>query len=225
VPDRTRRVNNQPARASQPGEVDDGRLVERARAGDRDAFRQLVVRHQGKAYAVALGIVKHPEDARELTQEAFVKAWRSLAAFHGESAFYTWLYRIVSNLAIDHLRRVRPQVEYDDMRPHEETALPDDNILPQTAGLHPGRALEQKEIGQAIARALDGLSDNHRAVLLMREVEGLSYRDMATAMGCTEGTIMSRLFHARKRMQAALAELREGAPPDRAAPTRQEKGR
>ena len=187
---------------------EDAALVARAKRGDRDAFRALVERHERKAYAVALGMVKQPDDARDIVQEAFLKVWRSLGAFEGQSAFYTWLYRIVANLCIDHLRKGKAQVEYDDQRVHEEDQVAgDDNILPQTAGLHPGRAFESKELGAAIERALETLSPNHRAVLLMREVEGLSYREMAQAMGVSEGTIMSRLFHARKKMQSALVEF------------------
>jgi len=187
---------------------EDAALVARAKRGDRDAFRALVERHERKAYAVALGMVKQPDDARDIVQEAFLKVWRSLGAFEGQSAFYTWLYRIVANLCIDHLRKGKAQVEYDDTRVHEEDQVAgDENILPQTAGLHPGRALESKELGEALERALETLSPNHRAVLLMREVEGLSYREMAQSMGVSEGTIMSRLFHARKKMQSALVEF------------------
>ena len=187
---------------------EDAALVARAKRGDREAFRSLVERHERKAYAVALGMVKNPDDARDIVQEAFLKVWKSLGAFEGQSAFYTWLYRIVANLCIDHLRKGKSQVEYDDQRVHEEDQVAgDENILPQTAGLHPGRALESKELGAAIERALEELSPNHRAVLLMREVEGLSYREMADAMKVSEGTIMSRLFHARKKMQSALAEF------------------
>ena len=186
---------------------EDAALVARAKRGDRDAFRSLVERHERKAFAVALGMVKNPDDARDIVQEAFLKVWKSLGAFEGQSAFYTWLYRIVANLCIDHLRKGKSQVEYDDQRVHEEDQVADENILPQTAGLHPGRALESKELGAALERALEELSPNHRAVLLMREVEGLSYREMADAMKVSEGTIMSRLFHARKKMQSALAEF------------------
>ena len=197
-------LNRQAEPPSNPGvEDDDATLVGKARKGDKIAFRGLVERHQHKAYAVALGIVKNPDDARDVVQEAFLKVWKSLGAFEGQSAFYTWLYRIVHNLGIDHLRKGRAQVEYDDSRVHEEDEIPgDDNILPQTLGFQPGRALESKETGAAIQRALDSLSPNHRTVLLMREVEGMSYRDMAKAMGCSEGTIMSRLFHARSKSES-----------------------
>src|SRR5262245_12812872 len=186
---------------------EDAALVARAKRGDRDAFRALVERHERKAYAVALGMVKQPDDARDIVQEAFLKVWKSLGAFEGQSAFYTWLYRIVTNLGIDHLRKGRAQVEYDDARVHDEDEVPgDEHILPRTLGFHPGRALESKQMGAAIQRALDSLSETHRTVLILREVEGMSYRDMAQAMGCSEGTIMSRLFHARKKMQALLID-------------------
>ena len=122
---------------------EDAALVARAKRGDRDAFRSLVERHERKAFAVALGMVKNPDDARDIVQEAFLKVWKSLGAFEGQSAFYTWLYRIVANLCIDHLRKGKQQVEYDDQRVHEEDQVAgDENILPQTLGLHPGRALE-----------------------------------------------------------------------------------
>jgi RNA polymerase sigma-70 factor (ECF subfamily) len=198
-----------------PSNADDAALVTAARKGDREAFRVLVERHQGKAYAVALGMLKNRDDARDVVQDAFFMVWRSLAAFEGQSAFYTWLYRIVANLCIDQLRKGKRQVEYDDAREHEEDELAQEsNILPQTAGFHPGRALESKQLGARIERALGELSPAHRAVILMREVEGLSYKEMAQAMRCSEGTIMSRLFHARKKMQQALVEFvqSEAAP-------------
>ena len=128
--------------------------------------------------------------------------------FEGNSSFYSWLYRIVMNLAIDHLRkhrRVRP-VELDEQH-LEEGAGGDDALLPKMLGGNPGRALLDKEIRARIDQALGELSENHRAVLVMRELEGMSYEEMAQAMNCSKGTIMSRLFHARKNMQKRLADL------------------
>jgi RNA polymerase sigma-70 factor (ECF subfamily) len=126
--------------------------------------------------------------------------------FEGNASFYTWLYRIVMNLAIDHLRKQRRQqpVELDEAAPG---AVLDDSLLPKILGGNPGRALMDKQIRARIDAALDQLSDNHRAVLVMRELEGMTYEDMATAMACSKGTIMSRLFHARKNMQRQLADL------------------
>lgn len=188
--------------------VDDRELVESARKGDRDAFRTLFERYHRRAYALAFGVLRHQDDALDVVQDAFIKAHKYLDKFEGNSSFYTWLYRIVMNLAIDHLRkhrRVRP-VELDEQH-LEEGSGGDDALLPKILGGNPGRALLDKEIRARIDQALGELSENHRTVLVMRELEGMSYEEMAQAMGCSKGTIMSRLFHARKNMQKRLADL------------------
>jgi len=193
-------------RAQSSPAVDDHDLVLAARKGDRDAFRTLFERYHRRAYALALGVLRHPDDALDVVQDAFVKAHKYLDKFEGNSGFYTWLYRIVMNLAIDHLRkhrRVKP-VEFDEARLEEDR---DEGLLPRILGENPGRALLDKEIRRRIDAALDELSDNHRAVLVMRELEGLSYEEMAQAMACSKGTIMSRLFHARRNMQKRLIDL------------------
>lgn len=188
--------------------VDDHELVLAARKGDRDAFRTLFERYHRRAYALAFGVLRHQDDALDVVQDAFIKAHKYLDKFEGNSSFYTWLYRIVMNLAIDHLRkhrRVKP-VELDEAR-LEESA--DEGLLPRILGGNPGRALQDKEIRARIDSALAELSENHRSVLVMRELEGLSYEEMATAMSCSKGTIMSRLFHARRNMQRRLLDLIE----------------
>jgi len=186
--------------------VDDRELVLGAKRGDRDAFKTLFERYHRRAYALALGVVRHPDDALDVVQDAFIKAHRYLDKFEGNSSFYTWLYRIVMNLAIDHLRkhrRVKP-VELDETRIDNDG---DDPLLPRILGGNPGRALQDKQLRARIDRALDELSDNHRSVLVMRELEGLSYEEMAPALSCSKGTIMSRLFHARRNMQKQLLDL------------------
>jgi RNA polymerase sigma-70 factor (ECF subfamily) len=192
--------------------IDDAELVAAARRGDRDAFRTLFERYHRRAYALAFGVLRHQDDALDVVQDAFIKAHKYLDKFEGNSSFYTWLYRIVMNLAIDHLRkhrRVKP-VELDEQ--HLEERAGDDALLPTILGGNPGRALMDKEIRARIDQALGALSENHRAVLVMRELEGLSYEEMAQAMGCSKGTIMSRLFHARKNMQRQLVDLVDRAP-------------
>jgi RNA polymerase sigma-70 factor (ECF subfamily) len=211
------RVNKggQPASTGREA-LDDRDLVEAAKRGDREAFRTLFERYHRRAYALAFGVVRHPEDALDVVQDAFIKAHKYLDKFEGNSSFYTWLYRIVMNLAIDHLRkhrRVRP-VELDEA--HLDNAS-EDGLLPKLLGGNPGRALLDKEIRARIDTALGQLSDNHRAVLVMRELEGLSYEEMAHAMNCSKGTIMSRLFHARKNMQRQLVDLVDGAHVEDAA--------
>jgi RNA polymerase sigma-70 factor (ECF subfamily) len=206
-------VNKEGPRASTGRDpVDDAELVDAARRGDRDAFRTLFERYHRKAYALAFGVLRHQDDALDVVQDAFIKAHKYLDKFEGHSSFYTWLYRIVMNLAIDHLRkhrRVKP-VELDEQHLDES----DDALLPKILGANPGRALMDKEIRARIDQALGELSDNHRAVLIMRELEGMSYEEMAQAMGCSKGTIMSRLFHARKNMQKQLVDLVDRVPAD-----------
>lgn len=191
--------------------VDDGDLVAAAKRGDREAFRTLFERYHRRAYALAFGVVRHQDDALDVVQDAFIKAHKYLDKFEGNSSFYTWLYRIVMNLAIDHIRKhrkVKP-VELDEQR-LEDGGDDGGGLLPALLGGNPGRALMDKEIRARIDAALDQLSENHRAVLVMRELEGLSYEEMAQTMGCSKGTIMSRLFHARKNMQKQLVDLAEG---------------
>ena len=196
-------------RSATSSNVDDHELVLAARKGDRDAFKTLFERYHRRAYALAFGVLRHADDALDVVQDAFIKAHKYLDKFEGNSSFYTWLYRIVMNLAIDHLRkhrRVKP-VELDESRIESDAG--DNTLLPKLLGGNPGRALMDKQIRTRIDQALEELSENHRAVLVMRELEGMSYEEMAQAMNCSKGTIMSRLFHARKNMQKRLIDLIE----------------
>ncbi|MCD6499067.1 MAG: sigma-70 family RNA polymerase sigma factor [Deltaproteobacteria bacterium] len=188
-------------------------LVARAQGGDQPAFGLLVRKYQQRAYAVALAMIHNPDDARDVAQEAFIKAYRSLERFRGNASFYTWLYRIVVNLSIDHLRKGRrsAKVEYDD-----RIARPDhgeqrgSSLEPSRLGMDPRRNLARKELADRIAHCVQELSDKHRAVIILREYEGLSYSEMAEALDISKGTVMSRLFHARKKMQACLGEFLGG---------------
>lgn len=194
-------------------ETSDKELVANAKAGSRRAFQQLYERYHRRAFAVALGVLRHPEDAHDVVQESFIKAYRYLDRFEGKSSFYTWLYRIVKNLAIDYLRKRKRgmSVSFDDTAANlTEDSFDDLTWVPKILGQNPGKSLLRAEIREQIAAALENLSPNHRAVIVMREVEGLSYEEMAEVLECSKGTIMSRLFHARKYMQTALAEYKEG---------------
>ena len=186
--------------------ADDQTLILQCRAGDQSAFRELVRRYQQKAYGIAFSMLRDADDAMDVTQEAFIKVHRYLDNFKGSSSFYTWLYRITVNLCIDHIRKNKKAstVDYDDAMDHDEAQ--GGELLPSTLDMDPARNLDRRELREMIDRALETLSPTHRAVILMREVEGLSYREMADVMEVSMGTIMSRLFHARRRMQVALAE-------------------
>lgn len=197
----------QPGPPGSPGdgaEDNDHVLVARSQKGDKNAFRLLFVRYQRRAYALAFGVVHNQQDALDVVQDAFLKAHRHLGTFEGSASFYTWLYRIVMNVAIDHVRKQSrsPTVDYDDAVLAEEGSM--DELMPSSLGRDPARELARKEIREQIDSALEKLSPNHRAVLIMREIEGLSYEEMAEAMNCSKGTIMSRLFHARRYMQKFL---------------------
>jgi RNA polymerase sigma-70 factor, ECF subfamily len=188
-------------------EVDDPQLVESAKAGDADAFKALVVRYQRKVYAVALGIVKDPDLAWDVAQEAFVRVHKHLAEFKGDSAFSTWLFRITSHLSIDCVRKERrsQKDDIDDLR-EGELDHAGEGILSTSLGQDPRENALRKELAGKLQEALATLPVIHREVLVLREVEGLSYEELAARLGIQKGTVMSRLFHARKKMQAALAE-------------------
>jgi RNA polymerase sigma-70 factor (ECF subfamily) len=199
-----------PTRAVPP---DDRNLIERARAGDAQAFDELVLRYERKVFNIAMGMVHDADDAKDVSQEVFLKVHQNLGSYEGDAQFSTWLYRVVVNQCIDHLRRRRtPRVEFDETFPAEE-AEDASGVSPRRLGFDPQRALSDKELRQQIRTALEALSPTHRAVLVMRELEGLSYQEMAEVLGCSIGTVMSRLFHARKRMQTKLIEYRKAAIP------------
>lgn len=187
-------------------------LLTRAAGGDQRAFRELVERHQRKAHAVAFGLVRNPEDAREVVQEAFLRVYRHLHEFAGQASFGTWLYRIVVNLAIDVLRKRAPgqAIELED---HTDLDAAPAELLPMRGAYDPHDALGRKRLVEAMQSALDKLPPYHRAVILLRELEGMSYEEMAQTLNVSKGTIMSRLFHARRKMQVMLREsLGEEAP-------------
>lgn len=193
---------------------DDTELVARAKRGDHDAFRELFQRYHRRVYSLAYGMVQNQDDALDVVQEGFIKAHRYLDRFEGASSFYTWLYRIVMNLSIDHIRKHRRArlVDFDDALAHgqDDDAVGEDALLPRILGQNPGKALVRKQMREHIGQALSELSETHRAVLVMRELDGMSYEEMADMMQCAKGTIMSRLFHARKNMQKRLLELMGG---------------
>jgi len=186
-------------------EADDLSLVSRAKAGEPDAFRALVVRYQRKVYALALGIVKDSDLAWDVAQEAFVRVHGHLAEFEGKSSFSTWLYRIATHLSIDMVRRERTSRK-DDVDEVNEADLAEggEGILSTTLGDDPRDNALRRELAAKIQEALETLPEKHRTILVLREVEGLSYEELAERLGIHKGTVMSRLFHARKKMQVAL---------------------
>jgi RNA polymerase sigma-70 factor (ECF subfamily) len=183
--------------------------VERARAGDRAAFQTLFERYHRRAFAIAIGVVKRPEDALDVVQDAFIKVHKHIGNFQGTSSFYTWLYRIVMNLAIDHIRKARKVTEWGDDVQRDDDAG-DGTLVPHMPDENPSKAVVRRELSAKINAALETLPEYHRAVILLREVEGMSYEEMAQVLDVPKGTIMSRLFHARRKLQEQLQPYLEG---------------
>lgn len=182
----------------------DGELVRRCKAGEREAFRGLVERYQRKVVAIAVGMLHDQEDALEVTQEAFTKAFVSLPQFKEKSSFYTWLYRIVINLAIDRQRQRGRQPLLEREEDFSGGEISADEGIPTGKGADPYEQVKDKELGKRIAAAIDELTPIHKAVIVLREVEGLSYDEISRVLQCSKGTVMSRLHYARRKLQSRL---------------------
>lgn len=183
--------------------LSDADLARAAQEGDMGAFEELVARHRDQIYARAFSMVRNEDEALDLSQEAWVKGWQRLAQFQGDASFATWMTRIVINLCLDQLRKQKRQ-RSESIEVLEEEAGGIERFLPVTLP-NPTAGLERTELKERIDRALEQLSAEHRAVLVLHEFEDLEYKDIAGRMGCSIGTVMSRLFYARRKMASLLA--------------------
>ena len=185
-------------------------LVRQAQAGDTEAFDQLVSRFRTRVFGMIYNMVHNEQDAWDLAQDSFLKAWKSIARFRGQSSFYTWMYRIVMNVTIDALRK--KQVKGSGAEFNDEVQLkeiePASRTVPHGDAL-PHERMEHKEIRGRIDAAIAQLSPEHRAVILMKEIEDMQYHEIAESLGCSIGTVMSRLFYARKKLQNLLRDVYE----------------
>ncbi len=180
-------------------ELDDTNAVARAKSGDVEAFEYLVKRYRNEVFALSYHFLRNREQAWDVAQEVFIKAYNALAQFRGDASFKTWLMRITANQCKDFLKKRRLEtVSFDDGRLAEHA---------QSHLLAPDRSLEAAEIGEAIQKAIGKLSHKHKTAFILREFEGLSYEEMAQVMECSMGTVMSRLHHARKRLQKSLTQM------------------
>lgn len=180
-------------------DLTDGELVRKCQAGDVSAFQELTSRYHQKVFAVIMGLLRNRDDALEVAQETFFRAYRKIGSFQGGSSFYTWIYRIAVNLAIDAQRRQkRNPLEFRESMDH---VLESQEELARD----PFADVHDKELREQLIRAINDLTPEHKAVIVLRTIEGLSYKDIGKIIGCSEGTVMSRLHYARKKLQGKLS--------------------
>jgi RNA polymerase sigma-70 factor (ECF subfamily) len=187
--------------------AEDAALVWSAQSGDMAAFEELVARHRDKIYARAYSMMRNEEEAIDLSQEAWVKGWQRLKQFQGEASFGTWMTRIVINLCLDQLRKHKRQRTESIEEMNEETGGVERQMPVVT--VNPTAGLERAELRRRIDRALSQLSNEHRTALVLHEFEDMEYKQIAKVMNCSIGTVMSRLFYARRKMAALLADLKK----------------
>lgn len=183
----------------------DETLVAMSRKGDMVAFEELVARHRDRIFARAFTMMRNEEEAIDLSQEAWIKGWQRLEQFHGDSSFTTWMTRIVINLCLDQLRR-RKKRYTESIEAMDEESGGVERQMPVVM-VNPTERLERADLRVRIDQALNQLSDAHRTVLVLHEFEQMEYKNIAKTMNCSIGTVMSRLFYARRKMAALLADL------------------
>jgi RNA polymerase sigma-70 factor (ECF subfamily) len=199
------------ARALDYPAAKDETLVQHAQRGDMRAFEELTARHRDKVYSRAFSMMRNEDDALDLSQEAWVKAWQRLNQFQGDSSFATWITRIVINLCLDAMRRQK-RLHAESIDQMDEDSGGVERHMPVLV-LDPLEGLERRELRKRIDAALAQLSDAHRTVLVLHAFEGLEYKECAKRMNCSIGTIMSRLFYARRRLAALLSDLKAERKP------------
>ena len=192
-----------------PAEPEDYDLVRRCQKGDDKAFNELVTKYRTRVFAMIYHLVHNEQDAWDLAQDGFFKAWKSIDKFRFQSSFYTWLYRIMTNVAIDSLRKkqITGGQEFDDTINLQDVE-PGSDLVPKSEP-PPTQKLERVEVRARIDAAIAKLSPEHRTVILLKEMEDLQYHEIAETVGCSIGTVMSRLFYARKKLQTLLKDVYE----------------
>lgn len=185
--------------------ADEPALVRRAQAGELDAFEELVRRHQERIYATIYHMTANHEDAADLAQETFIKAFEALKTFKGQSSFFTWLYRIAINKTINFLKQHRHRIQMS-LNDLDLNAEHDPDIVALISEKTPRREVNLVELQQRLNEALQKLSEAHRLVVILHDVQGLPHEEIARIMDCSVGTVRSRLFYARQQLQALLSD-------------------
>lgn len=199
-------AETRPATKRAPSEVldpPDEDLVRRTQDGDPSAYDELVKRYKERVYAVTYHMTSNHETANDLAQEAFIRGYKYIHKFKGDSSFYTWIYRIAVNHTINFLKRGRPKQEtsLDDV---DSGIYNDPDFIAATSGDEPTRAVELNELQVALNEAIQKLSEPHRVVVVLHDIEGIGHAEIAKMMKCSEGTVRSRLFYARQQLQKLL---------------------
>ena len=193
-----------------PSRVNDAELIRAAQQGDQAAFEELVRQYDQPVLRLALHLTGSEHEAQDIYQEAFLKAYRNLGSFRFECSFYTWIYRIVSNLCMDYLRRKQVRKEDPSVRTSSEGEEFDllEQVPDERAGARPDQDLDRRELGQRIVRALTKLSPRERMVFEMKHYQGLKLRTIGEALNTTEETAKNTLFRATQKLRAELADLK-----------------
>ena len=188
-------------------ESGDRELVRLAQSGDANAFDELVVRYQERIYALVYHMTSNHEDAGDLAQEAFVKAWKALRNFKGDSSFYTWVYRIAVNHTLNHLKTRRARTQHLSLNDLDFNAEHDPELVQLISHKNPRRDINLRELGERLNAAMQKLSEEHRTVVTLHDIQGLPHDEIAKILECNPGTVRSRLFYARQQLQAWLADF------------------
>ncbi len=197
-----------PAASEAPAPPDDLTLVRQAQAGDAAAFDELVRRYQRQIYGVVYHMTSHHEDASDLAQEAFVKAWQALKSFKGDSSFFTWIYRIAVNRTLNHLktRKFRESKHRFSLNDLDAEAENHPDMVAMVSRQTPRRDAALAELQEKLNDALVQLSENHRLVVTLHDIQGLPHEAIAQVMKCNTATVRTRLFYARQQLQGILSD-------------------
>ena len=195
-----------PAETSSQVEPEDALLVLRSQGGDLAAFDQLIRRHQERVYATVYHMTANHEDAADITQETFIKAYNALAGFKGEAGFFTWIYRIAVNRTLNFLKQRRNRTPHLSLNDIDFNAEHDPDLVALTSENTPRRDLNLTELQERLNTALMKLSESHRMVVVLHDIQGVPHEEIARIMDCNTGTVRSRLFYARQQLQGLLSD-------------------
>lgn len=201
----SRQVGAVPSPSTASSEPDDSQLVQRVLAGEQEAYERLVQRHQQRIYATVYHMTANHEDATDLTQETFIKAFHALKSFKGDSSFYTWVYRIAVNKTLNYLKQ-RKQRTFMSLNDLDQQVENDPELVAFISDQTPRREAGLNELQEKLNAALLKLSETHRLVVTLHDIQGLPHEEIAQIMECNIGTVRSRLFYARQQLQAWLTE-------------------